>query len=288
MNARLILIHALSPLHAGTGQGVGAIDLPIARERATNLPFLPGSSLKGVLRDACRRTEASVVDAIFGPSRENADAHAGSVQFADARLVLFPVRSLSGTFAWTTSPMVLARLRRDAAAAGLEGLPPDAGAPGATSCVVTNGSRVASGGKVVLEDLDLDAKSEGLDGWAAWLGKNLFPGDEEWARRLAERLCLLPDDVFDFLVETATEVTARIGLEDSTKTVAKGALWYEESLPAETVLAGLAVHSPVGKTDGVDVFGMIGNLIGRPVQLGGKSTVGRGLCRVTMVDPEVA
>ena len=41
----LLFLHALSPLHAGTGQGIGAIDLPIAREKATGIPYLPGSSL---------------------------------------------------------------------------------------------------------------------------------------------------------------------------------------------------------------------------------------------------
>ena len=33
MLTQLFLIHALSPLHAGTGQSVGAIDLPIARDK---------------------------------------------------------------------------------------------------------------------------------------------------------------------------------------------------------------------------------------------------------------
>ena len=35
MAVKLMFVHALSSLHAGTGQGVGTIDLPIARERAT-------------------------------------------------------------------------------------------------------------------------------------------------------------------------------------------------------------------------------------------------------------
>ena len=51
MAVKLMWVHALSALHAGTGQGVGTIDLPIARERATNLPVVPGSSIKGCLRD---------------------------------------------------------------------------------------------------------------------------------------------------------------------------------------------------------------------------------------------
>ena len=50
MNTRLLVVHALSPLHAGTGQSFGAIDLAIARDRATDHPYLPGSSLKGSLR----------------------------------------------------------------------------------------------------------------------------------------------------------------------------------------------------------------------------------------------
>lgn len=49
---RLYFIHVLSPLHAGTGQGTGVIDLPIAREKATGIPYLPGSSVKGTLRDS--------------------------------------------------------------------------------------------------------------------------------------------------------------------------------------------------------------------------------------------
>jgi CRISPR/Cas system CSM-associated protein Csm3 (group 7 of RAMP superfamily) len=55
MQAAVVHVQALSPLHAGTGQTVDVIDLPIARERATQLPLVPGSTVKGVLRDEARR-----------------------------------------------------------------------------------------------------------------------------------------------------------------------------------------------------------------------------------------
>ena len=55
MKTRGYLIHALSPLHAGVGQGIGLVDLPIAREATTNHPLLPGSSVKGVLRAEAQR-----------------------------------------------------------------------------------------------------------------------------------------------------------------------------------------------------------------------------------------
>src|SRR5216684_3419020 len=113
MNARLLFVHALSPLHAGTGQGVGVIDLPIAREKSTGIPFLPGSSLKGALRARCSGKECVQV---FGPDTVDVASdsnHASSAQFSDQRLLLLPIRSLAGTFAWVTSPYVLYRLVRD-------------------------------------------------------------------------------------------------------------------------------------------------------------------------------
>lgn len=113
MQAKLYFVHALTPLHAGTGQGVGVIDLPIAREKATGIPYLPGSSVKGVLRDASKSSDSAATIAVFGPETENASAHAGALQVADARLLLLPVRSLRGTYAWVTSPLLLRRFQRD-------------------------------------------------------------------------------------------------------------------------------------------------------------------------------
>src|SRR5215208_7026690 len=81
MITRLTLIHAMSPLHAGTGQSVGAIDLPIARERPTGVPLLPGSSLKGALRALSK--EVQITRDVFGPDTAESSAHAGSVQFSD-------------------------------------------------------------------------------------------------------------------------------------------------------------------------------------------------------------
>src|SRR2546421_5437268 len=114
MTARLTFVHALSPLHAGIGQGAGVIDLPIAREKATGLPFLPGSSLKGALKALC--PDENTRKRIFGADPTGSDTsndYASPVQFSDQRLLLLPVRSLAGTFAWVTSPYILDRFARD-------------------------------------------------------------------------------------------------------------------------------------------------------------------------------
>lgn len=311
MNTRLIFIHALSPLHAGTGQGVGVIDLPIAREKATGIPFLPGSSLKGTLRDAYLSKFAKNSPdwnkgcKVFGPETENADAYAGAAQFADQRLLLLPVRSLAGTFAWVTSPYLLQRFNRDAAFAGITKLeitqPADAGCwvvqPYPSGKETVKCQLYSHAGKVVLEDLDLTPKpNEHASAWAKAIGNYVFHGDATWQRMLAERLCIVSDDVLSFLLNTATEITARIKLQDDVKTVQKGGLWYEESLPTETIMYGLVVATPNNKTElaangksNEDViFEIVQSSIppSGPVQLGGKATVGRGLCRVLLHDSQ--
>ncbi|MGH8610275.1 MAG: RAMP superfamily CRISPR-associated protein [Gammaproteobacteria bacterium] len=85
-----------------------------------------------------------------------------------------------------------------------------------------------------------------------------------------------------------TEVNARIRIDDEKKIAAKGALWYEESLPAESILAGLVwcdrafprglLQPPNGKTEEqwlMDTYCQKELTL----QIGGKATVGKGRVR---------
>lgn len=287
MEANMMFVHALSPLHAGTGQGIGIIDLPIAKETATGLPYLPGSSLKGVLRDQCK--DSRLQSRLFGPSVDtiaDSELKAGEVQFSDQRLLLLPVRSLAGTFAWVTSPFILQRFKRELTTIGLE-CPSEIPAPTIKQAFVYQQNDALTipldGGhrRVVLEDIDLTAiPSAGVSQWAEWLGANLF--DTDWQETLNQRICLVHDDLLTFLLETATVVIARNQLtEDKTS----NNLWYEEALPAESILSGLILAHTVranGNNNGAaldELTKMTQNL----VQLGGNATVGRGLCRLAMI-----
>jgi len=309
MNAQLTFVHALSPLHAGTGQGVGVIDLPTARENATGLPFLPGSSLKGALRARCGDKAKTSQDKdecskVFGPEPTNIDSNenqASAVQFSDQRLLLLPIRSLAGTFAWVTSPYILRRLVRDME--DIETNPPT-GIPSiqegnclivkkrndkeVDSKITVNANKTQA---VYLEDLDLvpQTNDEATE-WAKWIAGKVFPdnANADWQKMLIERFCIVHDDIFNFLINTATEITARIRMEENTKTVQEGALWYEEALPTETVLSGLVVATPVQKStlSAEKVFEIVQRLTTHTLQLGGNATVGRGMCRVQMVKKE--
>jgi CRISPR-associated protein Cmr4 len=290
MNTRLLLIHALSPVHCGTGQAVGGIELPIAREKPTNIPLVPGSSIKGVLR-AMRETDRDLHLAVFGPLTQNAADNAGSVQISDANLVFLPVRSLRGTFAWVTSPYMLRRLLRDARECEIE-LGERPADPAATEALVT-GDKLDANGKVVFEDLDFTARKDAtLEALATAVAARLF--DEADRAFFVERACLVHDDVMALLLQTCTEITTRIKLDPDRKTVDEsGALWSEEALPIESVLAGLVLATPVmqkEKRTVPDAGALLTYLTGLAeagaVQLGGKATVGRGLCRVRLAKKE--
>jgi len=302
MNARLLFTHVLSPLHAGTGQGVGVIDLPIAREKATGIPYLPGSSLKGTLRDNALKVESKdKCYKVFGPPNDKAEEYAGAAQFADQRLLLLPVRSLAGTFAWVTSPYLLKRFLRDASDTGVANISNLAQLTvDGEKCLGANPYKIKDqqvtcrlklkvGGtdKVVLEDLDLTLIEEPqVSKWAELIGTLIFPEDVDWQKMLGERICVVPDDVLSFLLDTATEITARINLMEDYKTVRKGGLWYEEALPTETILYGFVLATLIGhhKNNGMNeaaIFDVVEKSIESVVQLGGKATVGRGLCRLS-------
>ena len=277
MKSKLTFIHALSPLHAGTGQGVGVIDLPIAREKATNIPYLPGSSVKGSLRDEFNGDPNQ--DKIFGP--EDA-SYAGAIQFTDQTLLCLPVRSLAGTFAYVTSPYILKRLKRDA---NLSFTIPTIATD--NKCVVAGNvlKIVPTANDICLEDLDLVAEATNDKDWANDLKSKIF-SDTTWQKHFADRFCIVSDNVFSFLLNTATEVTARIKLQDDTKTTQSGALWYEESLPTESILFGLALVFPNKSTvlDETRIFSEVSGKLAKPLQFGGNATVGRGLCQVRLVD----
>lgn len=282
MKTKPFLLHALSPLHAGTGHAADIIDLPTARMKATGIPFLPGSSIKGVLRDARRAGDRDKTEAVFGPSDDPA-AHAGALVVGDARLLALPVRSFRGTFAWTTSPLLLTLAKRDLDEEGLS-----------TPSIAGRGAQLAQGsccvhqGQLYLEDLDLPAtESKEATTWARRLAPLASPGDDIFTKRFA----VVDDDTMAFLWETATQVDARVRLDERTRTVAPGALWLEESLPPESLLIGIlgadrSRRRGVNMTPG-DVldFALAGEEIH---QLGGKATTGRGRCRIVPIAPKDA
>lgn len=293
---KLYWLHVLTPLHVGSGRGVGFVGLPIMREKVTNWPLVPGSAVKGVLADhfgatdeARRRddTEGRLLRATFGRADEEGEsANSGSLVFTDARVVCLPVRSLYGTFAWVTSRFALQRLARDLQLAGLGNdlaIPPSV-SPEEICCWDLQASvlRDATSGKVYFEDLDFSARDcSEVKTSAGKIAEWVFPSDTTWQEEFKKRFAVVNDDTFDFLCETATEINARVRIESEKKVVAKGALWYEESLPTETVVAGLVWCDQVFPRNAATQDELMEHFCSKELklQIGGKATVGKGQVR---------
>jgi CRISPR-associated protein Cmr4 len=286
-NTKMYWLQTITPLHIGAGKGVGFVDMPIMREKVTEWPLVPGSAVKGVMRDHFRqkKIDESTMNTVFGRLVSDDSSNAGSLVLTDAHIVCLPVRSLYGTFAYVTSPLVLERLRRDLDAAGYEELP-ETPSPKKEQAFCAKQSSLfpeEAGGtekKIFLEDLDFAATyNDAATAWAERLAGMLFSDTEKWQTIFKERFTILPDDNFTFLAKTGTEVAAHIRIKDETKTVDKGGLWYEESLPAETILAGLAWCDRVFGNGGLteeEILDKFCPASGLNLQIGGKATVGKG------------
>ena len=295
---RALFFKALSGLHAGSGTDLGVVDLPIQRERHTGFPKLESSGVKGCIREAFSQIKDKLptrdfMEIAFGPE-DDGDKHSGSVTFTDGRILLFPVRSARGVFAYATCPHVLARLAEDFRVAGInEQLP----TIDISEKALTSGNALLVGtGKVVLEEFTYPAEANDdvaslAKSIAGWLGLSGY------AKTLLEsNLIVLDDDDFVDFTQNATEIITRVKINSATGSVEAGALFTEELLPAESVLYTLLMSSSLflppdiksetkdkaGAEQGRYILDAIADNMPPYLQMGGDATIGKGLVAVSI------
>ncbi len=267
---------ALDPIHVGTGGArIGRVDLTIAREPATRLPKIPGSSLAGVYRTyvAMAETEANPsrqlngkpapyyphcaglgqprpdgtgghcgqpdcpVCTVFGFARgkDQAGGFAGLAAFSDAQALLFPVPTRRGPH-WVTCPMTLRWV-------GIE----LAGVKDNSVYLENN-----PGNKLNLGWLFLETKQCGEFNKVKQKLKDLQVPDY-----ILDRIALLPDQLFIHVVNSNLEARTSVSINPETGAAEEGALFSYEALPRATVLVWEIIaknprHFKVGGKD-VDV-----------------------------------
>ena len=236
------------------------------------------------------KLDGQQIKSLFGPDNTVEDSHAGALALGDAHLLLLPIRSFAGTVAYATCPFILRRYARDHNAEI-----PVVGLVKSETAAVTNNSMLyvdKAETKLALEDLDLSANTvESVDQWADYIAAQLYPDGvsqaEDWRKQMTQRFVILPDDIFSFLADTATEVRMRIRLDRQTRMVQNGALWSEENLPAEAVLWGVMGIGAARDKSGASEEEMAKLVRNQELalQIGGKHTVGRGLCRL-LIGPQ--
>lgn len=304
MKNHIYTVRAMTPLHHGIGQGLSDIDLPTAKSPVTGHPIIPGSSLKGVLKAdftaKAENDEKQAISALFGG--DGADNFASAVSVEDANLLALPVRSYFGTFAYLCSPSSLSRLKSLLKRSNGNSVPsiPDIGREkgntGNYRVLIPKNSSLTSteiDNRILLEELDLfiEHDNELVDAWANILSEMFFRGDADGMKMFKQRFAIVDDNVLNFLCETALPVDARIAIDDKTGTVKQGALWYEETVPIESLFVGMmnvdrSFHQEVDKND-EQLSSILRNNKTLYCQVGGKSTTGKGFIALNFYEPGV-
>ena len=322
--ARPLFLTCDTALHVGTGRDLGVVDLPIQRERHTGFPKIESSGFKGAVRQSFRQVpgiDNNDIELVFGP--EAGDLHAGAIAFTDARLLLFPVKSVKGVFAFVTCGRVLQQLVDDLAkcypAVQLENLAAYT-AKNATNgkswCYpLSSGNTLTVNKHLVLEEYAFVAQPPDpttpltidVDGTpvpiGSFLADLLYPagGSNDWWRdKLQHDIVVLHDDDFRDFVEMSTEVITRVKIDPKTGTVATGQLFTEEYLPTDSVLYNLVMTSKVFSKNQLEqasksapanqnmpehVLDYFQRHLRSTVQVGANATLGKGLLKTCLHQP---
>ena len=284
MQTRILYLFTRTPLHVGAGASVGAIDQPIIRERHTGFPVIPGTSLKGVLRDTARRDglPPADVDAIFGEGFGSGSDKfsAGRVSFGEGKLLAFPVRSAKGSFAFATCPLALERFQREHG--GLSSLKVPA-EPREMECLAGDTVTISRNSQtgVVLEEYKF-ARQPAEEGrfpveWeTAMLG---LLDDPVWQAGKG-RFVLLSNGDFSHFAKNACEVSQHVGIDPERGTAKRGALFNLEAVPAEAMF--FAALSLLARATG-ELDKLAALFARKPLlQFGGDGTTGLGFCTVKL------
>ncbi len=322
-SAKPMFLIVETSLHAGSGSDLGIVDLPIQREKHTDYPKIEASGIKGGIREVFSTQpnltqlehgwnitsveDVNYKEAIsltFGP--EQGDLYAGALGFTDARLLLFPVKSVAGVFGWITCPAVLERFKQD-----LQICKKDfQHSITSTNCLPDGSNLIVADNKIVLEEYTFDVEiNRTVNELANWLSERVLPTDDEysyWREKMRTDLVVLSDDDFRDFVTLSTEVIARIKIDPNTGTVDKkiGGLWYEEYLPSDSILYSLALTTPIFQENGADkgifkltdqdekkkrdesekVMKFFEDGLPGVIQLGGNATIGKGIVRTKIYE----
>lgn len=260
-----------TPLHAPSGNVLGNIEYPVQRERTTGWPVVYASTLQSALRASVAQVHGeSQADEVFGTTGEP-----GPLSLGDARILLFPVRSTVAPFLWVTCPGVISRARRDLKrTVGL-----DIAAPPSVKVdeIVMGAGWGQAEPTALAEDIVLTARK----GYDASGLMALLPSDgsayEAFGKMVESCFGVVSDEVFGFLVRTATEVRVVDGvLADAAQPA------YDEAVPSDALF-----YVPVAALGGPQVqqqsLERFGSCVGSYLRVGGGEHLGRGWARTRLL-----
>lgn len=300
---KIIYIKALTPVHSGAGDGLASVDMPIQREKHSNIPKIEASSLKGSIKhiiynkikaESIAKHKSVIKEdykanfeelyTIFGPEDEE-ENYASAIGFTDAKLLLFPIRSSSDIFKLITCPYIIERFEEE-----LELL----------------GTKFTEKQKKIIENITIN------DGECISIKDNLPKDDSKEDHRLVleeyifekvkydctelislfknidqldmDRIVILNNTDFIDLVTMYTEIITRNKIDVSTGAAKDTGLFTEEYLPSETIMYFMVLGAPSfnkknNKTS-EEVLEYFKNNVDEVFQVGGDATIGKGFVKM--------
>lgn len=308
------LAAAIDPIHIGTGgYRLGRVDLTIVREPVTNVPSIPATSLVSAIKffadlhlmdlgekgddEWCASAEggdrphdraACPICYAFGRPAEagpdGREAHSGIVEFSDGQLLLFPLSTMVGPV-WVTTASLLE---------GFFGLGL-AAEPSQDCFALPKGSELR--GKLRDERLNIGWLYLALDKEAQAPTTVKALTARGVPAPIASRLVMLPDLLFQHVVNDNLEVRSSADIQPETGAIDSDTELTYEAVPRAAVFGfAVVVNDYRGKWSGVryqpadrrpeNPLGLIGTAFPgiRTVGLGGLVTRGFGRMEITAVE----
>lgn len=285
---KIIYIKALTPIHAGAGQTLESVDMPIQREKHSNIPIIEASSLKGSIKHWIynkfdyekRQNKKQNIDekmkrlyTIFGP--EEGDSYSSAISFTDAKLLFFPIKSATNIFRLITCPYVIKRWLEDLKIQGkcseqdLNNLDVSEG-----KCIPINEEE-----KVILEEYIFEKENNVEENIKESLEK-IFENIKNLDKN---RIVILNDSEFIDLVSMYTEIITRNKISVETGAAEGTGLFTEEYLPTETILYFTVLSSPSFNKErnisSEQVLKFFDDNVDEVFQVGGDATIGKGFVK---------
>jgi len=283
---RVGYLYSLAPIHCGGEGDLGNI-LEIAREVHTNFPYIPGSSLRGSLRDEVEQFAGKEsCDRLFGRELDSAGSMGvHQVWFGDARLLWVPMRTMSlggseDAFTWVSCHSLI----RDHALVSRQSMPTFRKQPVGTQ----KGTYWVADSKIEVALMnDPEKQATQLQGkWAESLQGDI---KSTWDKNHL----VLPDSDFEILMEHSlwTQIRNKIQDKKDDMNASQGSaevFWTDVCIPRDTIFYFSWGYNPLrDKSEKSKDSGSSSRLTTQDhqtlmeilkglLQVGGQANVGRG------------
>lgn len=282
---RVGYLYSLAPIHCGGEGDLGNI-LEIAREVHTNFPYLPGSSLRGSLRDEVKNfpnpDAEKIANRLFGKELDNnGQMGVHQVWFGDSRLLWVPMRTMAtkadkkDAFTWVSCHSLI----RDHALVSRQ---PKSNTRFPDHAVGTiSGTYLVADAELKVAKMS-EEQTQAINLTGAWAEPLQELVQETWNKNRI----VLPDDDFQVLMEHSLWTQVRNKIQESGSAEV---FWTDVCIPRDTIFYFVWGYSPFTARSinaseqktllepiNVGDHKLLMDVLQGLLQVGGQANVGRG------------